>query len=617
MDLSSSSSSSTTPATAKATSSTGRKPLNPENSIESINNDTAGSNSLYDSAMDNMTTFVSFSESANNNSTLNSTTNSSTPITTTSSENFSQLNSSSASSGSMDFDTTLNGDSDAALISDNVALVENDFGPSYAHVPVNDNHNVINASMLLIQSESTDTNTSQEEVDPKSKLANKTIFKTDNPDLSIIEINENSVRDQDIENSIVVIETSSDEDLSESIDKQKHSMSKAETNAAQNATTSSANKTALTQNIPAENASDKRRRKAESLIYSSKQKLNIAIAEASAAETASPASVGDASAVANVTQPQTKREIKIYDTLEEFERNLPSTVTVLDTPFGSKVYLVGTAHFSEESQDDVSFVIRNIRPDVVMVELCPSRIPILKLDEKTLLEEAKSFNLAKIRSIIHSHGYINGIFFILLLQMSAQIAKDLGMAPGGEFRRAFEEIHKLPGCMLHLGDRPIRVTLHRALRALSLWQTVKLVWRLTSSDTISIEEVEECKQRDLLEKLMQEMAGEFPEFSDVFVKERDLYLCHSLQMAALPLLPADGSGEPRPVRVVGVVGIGHANGIAKMWGNVDAHIIPTIMEIPPASLSTRICKYTVKYGLIGLTLYGAFKLLRPHLGRLR
>lgn len=31
-----------------------------------------------------------------------------------------------------------------------------------------------------------------------------------------------------------------------------------------------------------------------------------------------------------------------------------------------------------------------------MVELCPSRIHILKLDEKTLLEEAKNFNLAKV-----------------------------------------------------------------------------------------------------------------------------------------------------------------------------------------------------------------------------
>ncbi|KAH8273111.1 hypothetical protein KR018_001364 [Drosophila ironensis] len=439
----------------------------------------------------------------------------------------------------------------------------------------------LNASMLLIQSESTDTNTSQEEVDPKSQLANKTIFKTDNPNLSIIEINDNSIKEQDLEQEVLLVEADSVKNL------MKKSPSKA----------------------AGDPAADKRRRKAESLLQTSKQKLDISIAEASAAADGVVENVQPA-----IDQPQTKREIKIYDTIEEFDENLPSTVTLLNTPFGSKVYLVGTAHFSEESQDDVSYVIRNVRPDVVMVELCPSRIHILKLDEKTLLEEAKSINIPKIRGILQTHGYINGIFFILLLQMSAQIAKDLGMAPGGEFRRAFEEIHKLPGCILHLGDRPIRITLYRALRALSLWQTMKLVWRLTFTDSISIEEVEECKQSDLLEKLMQEMAGEFPAFSDVFVRERDIFLCHSLQLAALPQA-APGVQQIRPVRVVGVVGIGHANGIAKMWGTVDPKKIPDILEIPPASLGQRVCKYTLKYGLIGIGCYGLIRFFRPRLTR--
>ncbi|EDV93249.1 traB domain-containing protein [Drosophila grimshawi] len=455
----------------------------------------------------------------------------------------------------------------------------------------------INASMLLIQSESTDTNTSQEEVDPKSQLANKTIFKSDNPNLSIIEINDNSIKEEDLEKEVVLIERLSTEDPDETVEKVKNILKKSP-------------------NKVEDNATEKRRRKAESLLHSSKQKLDISIAEASAAadgpsekrlQLAEPAATGS-------DQPQTKREIVIYDSLDEFDQNLPSTVTLLNTPFGSKVYLVGTAHFSEESQDDVSYVIRNVRPDVVMVELCPSRVHILKLDEKTLLEEAKNINIPKIRGILQTHGYINGIFFILLLQMSAQIAKDLGMAPGGEFRRAFEEIHKLPGCILHLGDRPIRITLYRALRALSLWQTMKLVWRLTFTDSISCEEVEKCKQRDLLEKLMQEMAGEFPAFSDVFVRERDLYLCHSLQLAALPQA-APGAHHVRPVRVVGVVGIGHANGIAKMWGHVDPEKIPAILEIPPASLGQRICKKTFKYGLIGLGCYGAFRFMRPRLTR--
>ncbi|XP_043068256.1 traB domain-containing protein isoform X1 [Drosophila bipectinata] len=463
----------------------------------------------------------------------------------------------------------------------NEAVAFKAFGsPSPAQAPA------INASMLLIQSESTDTNTSQEEVDPKSQLANKTIFKTDNPNLSIIEINDNSIKEQDLETEVLLIEGDSVKNLL------KKSPSKSP-----------------------DPANDKRRRKTESLLQTSKQKLDISIAEASAlADADGDGEKNELMPVPAIDQPQTKREIKIYDTIEEFEQNLPSTVTLLNTPFGSKVYLVGTAHFSEESQDDVSYVIRNVRPDVVMVELCPSRIHILKLDEKTLLEEAKSINIPKIRGILQSHGYINGIFFILLLQMSAQIAKDLGMAPGGEFRRAFEEIHKLPGCILHLGDRPIRITLYRALRALSVWQTMKLVWRLTFTDSISIEEVEECKQSDLLEKLMQEMAGEFPAFSDVFVRERDLFLCHSLQLASLPQA-APGAQQIRPVRVVGVVGIGHANGIAKMWGTVDPKKIPGILEIPPASVGQRVCKYTLKYGLIGLGCYGLFRFFRPRLTR--
>lgn len=35
----------------------------------------------------------------------------------------------------------------------------------------------------------------------------------------------------------------------------------------------------------------------------------------------------------------------------------PETVTILEAPTGGKVYLVGTAHFSEKSQQDVAEVI--------------------------------------------------------------------------------------------------------------------------------------------------------------------------------------------------------------------------------------------------------------------
>lgn len=43
---------------------------------------------------------------------------------------------------------------------------------------------------------------------------------------------------------------------------------------------------------------------------------------------------------------------------DDFDNNLPETVTLLKhEQTGSKVYLIGTAHFSKESQDDVVKVI--------------------------------------------------------------------------------------------------------------------------------------------------------------------------------------------------------------------------------------------------------------------
>lgn len=111
----------------------------------------------------------------------------------------------------------------------------------------------------------------------------------------------------------------------------------------------------------------------------------------------------DIDSLANSQQPlvdsDTFSDLKVYATIEEFNQNLPETVTLLKAPNGNNVYLVGTAHFSEESQKDVAFVIRNVRPRAVVVELCSSRVHILKHDEKTLLEEAKDINMQKVGSL--------------------------------------------------------------------------------------------------------------------------------------------------------------------------------------------------------------------------
>lgn len=313
--------------------------------------------------------------------------------------------------------------------------------------------------------------------------------------------------------------------------------------------------------------------------------------------------------------------IKVYDSIEEFNQNLPETVTLLRMPNNTNVYLVGTAHFSESSQEDVANVIRNVKPKAVVVELCESRIHILRHDEKKLLEEAKDLNMQKIRSVIRTNGFLNGMFYILLLNMSAKLTKELGMAPGGEFRTAMKEATKIPDCRVHLGDRPINITLQRAIKSLSLWQTMKLVWKLMSFDeNITKEEVEQCKQKDLLEELMKEMAGEFPRFGQVFVNERDLYLCYSLQLASLHSRhQLQQSNRPlEPFNVVGVMGIGHCSGVQKYWNSKTgiAEEIPNIMTIPPASTSTRVFGASIRYGTFALVGYGVYRLTAPLLRKL-
>ncbi|XP_077025345.1 traB domain-containing protein isoform X3 [Tamandua tetradactyla] len=251
---------------------------------------------------------------------------------------------------------------------------------------------------------------------------------------------------------------------------------------------------------------------------------------------------------------------------------LPHTVTELVAEDGSRVYVVGTAHFSDDSKRDVVKTIRAVQPDVVVVELCQYRVSMLKMDESTLLREAKEISLEKLQ-------------------------------------QAVRQASKVPFCKFHLGDRPLPVTFKRAIAALSFWQKVKLAWGLCFlSDPISKDDVERCKQKDLLEQMMAEMIGEFPDLHRTIVSERDVYLTYMLRQAARRVeLPRASDAEPRqciPSVVVGVVGMGHVPGIEKNW-STDLNI-QEVMAVPPPSISGRVSRLAVKAAVLGLMGYGLY-----------
>ncbi|XP_039302419.1 traB domain-containing protein isoform X2 [Solenopsis invicta] len=295
--------------------------------------------------------------------------------------------------------------------------------------------------------------------------------------------------------------------------------------------------------------------------------------------------------------------IREYDpTIDE---RLPETVTLLTAPEGGKLYLVGTAHFSIESQNDVSKIIQAVQPHIVAVELCRARVGILQLDEKVMFSYAKNIDYKTIMDTIKREGLYNGLLHILLLRMAAHVAKQLGMPPGGEFRRAFEEAKNVPNCIVHLADRPINITMQRAIRLLSWWQTIKLGWHLAvMKDPITQEDVELCKQRSMLDEMIASMKEQFPVLGEVFVKERDIFLTNSLQMACNHV-----TYSFEPVRVVGIVGLGHTPGIIENWGKVNPTDIPPMMRVPPPSLSGKILKFTIKASILGAVIYVGYKIV--------
>ncbi|PWA24874.1 hypothetical protein CCH79_00010084 [Gambusia affinis] len=289
--------------------------------------------------------------------------------------------------------------------------------------------------------------------------------------------------------------------------------------------------------------------------------------------------------------------------LRQDSPQLPETVTRLTAPDGSILYLVGTAHFSEDSKNDVAMTIRAVQPDVVVVELCQYRVSMLRMDENTLLREAKDINLEKVQQAIKQNGLMSGLMQILLLKVSAHITEQLGMAPGGEFREAYAG--RVPFCKFHLGDRPIPVTLKRTIAALSLWQKARLAWGLCFlSDPISKEDVEKCKQKDLLEQTMSEMIGEFPALHQTIVAERDIYLTHKLRQAT-HCVESPSNGQKEPAVVVGVVGMGHVPGIERNW---DMELnVQEIMTVAPPSQFSWMLRIVVKGVLMGMLGYACYR----------
>ncbi|XP_058104758.1 uncharacterized protein LOC131248489 isoform X5 [Magnolia sinica] len=147
------------------------------------------------------------------------------------------------------------------------------------------------------------------------------------------------------------------------------------------------------------------------------------------------------------------------------------------------IWLVGTSHISEESAADVERVVRAVRPESVVVELCRSRAGIMYVsddDERLPLLRSNMFSLSGARfwgaigRSINLGGQTALALRLLLAVFSSKISSNSNRPFGDEFRAARRSSEEI-GAQIVLGDRPIEITLGRAWSSLKWSEKLSLV----------------------------------------------------------------------------------------------------------------------------------------------
>tara|TARA_B100000003_G_scaffold35226_1_gene29373 strand:- start:4728 stop:5888 length:1161 start_codon:yes stop_codon:yes gene_type:complete len=229
--------------------------------------------------------------------------------------------------------------------------------------------------------------------------------------------------------------------------------------------------------------------------------------------------------------------------------------------------ILGTAHVSSESVELVRSQIEEWEPDLIAVELCPSRMAALtepeSLDSEDLLKIIKEGRSAMI--LLQS----------ALAAQQRRMGISSGEKPGAELLAAVNaaEESDIPVEMI---DRDVVITLRRAWKKMGMiekWRILNaLLWE-EDDEEVSIDEV--LGDSDLLSSMMEEARELAPRAGEVLIDERDSFLAGRIQQIR-------GKGK-----VLAVIGAGHLSGVVQNLGEPAMETTSRLAELseePPKSV---------------------------------
>ncbi|EHP84385.1 TraB/GumN family protein [Methanotorris formicicus] len=253
------------------------------------------------------------------------------------------------------------------------------------------------------------------------------------------------------------------------------------------------------------------------------------------------------------------------------------------------IYLIGTAHVSEESVRKVEETILNINPDVVSVELDRERFFAIMGDNDT--------DNIDIKRII-KEGKV-GIFLLhmILSHFQKMIGEELGVKPGSEMKKAIEIAmqYQKP---ISLIDRQINITLTRLLNKMTLREKINFFLSLFEEndemeiDNKSINEM--IKNADELVLFLKDIS---PTIYEVLVDERDRYMAKNLYELS--------KGKEK---IVAVVGAGHIKGIINYLKKLEKGDDIDLNELNKTKKSKfwKHIRKIISVGIVVIILYGFY-----------
>jgi len=217
-----------------------------------------------------------------------------------------------------------------------------------------------------------------------------------------------------------------------------------------------------------------------------------------------------------------------------------------------EITIIGTAHVSEKSVQEVARAIEEKKPDIVAVELCPARYRAL-----TGQEEEKEIKISELLS--------GGKLYFFLVQwflayIQKRIGDEMGVKPGSEMLAAIETARKT-GARVALVDRDVGITIQRFWSAMGFLDKVRLIWSLIPAALGWGEEdldIDSITQEDIVSQMISEFRKISPAAANVLVDERDAYLARNILLLS------------RQGRVLAVVGAGHREGISRHLAHPEA-----------------------------------------------